>query len=143
MILLHWVLSAMSFLVPNVEHYDLGNAISTTVHEKGCLFQGERCEQRTAALLTAVAFRESRFEMSALGKAGDSCAFQLVAAPKAVRKDVKLCTSIAYDRLAASLKACGGIQAYATGRCSLGNRIDADRKWLAGDLVKRIPWGVL
>ena len=89
-IALFWaVLFWMLQLSPAKDHTKLAWAIAT------------QAQSRTeAAVMTAVAFRESSFQTGAVGDSGHSlCAFQIYDGPKATLEDVDLCTSIAVRML--------------------------------------------
>lgn len=137
--IISFVLRAMSTLDPNTDHVELADAITSVVDDREPLFRGDTDKLRTASYLIAVAWRESNFQLDAIGDHGKArCAFQLWAAPKEVLTDPTLCTSIAFDRLAESMRICGPknpIGIYASGRkgcrSEKAKRISADRLRLA------------
>lgn len=114
------------------------------------LFVGDETRVRSAALLTAIAFRESSLNEKAVGDHGKAlCAFQLWAVPEA-NDDIDLCVSVAIERIRESMKLCprgNELCLYAAGPRGLTTaadktrRITSDRfnlaKWLVGWLKKR------
>lgn len=72
------VLSWMDTLVPNADHRRLATATVTTVMTESPLYRGDESRIRTAALLTAIQFRESSFRPDAVGDNGRSfCSMQI------------------------------------------------------------------
>lgn len=144
-----WVLAAMTSLAPGRDHTALADAIVTVAEERAPLFVGDADRQRTAALMVAVAFRESSFRNDAIGDKGRArCAFQLWAAPREVLTDPLLCTRIAHERLAESMTICGSknpLGIYAAGpkgcKSEKAKRISRDRIALAKRLVRDVVGG--
>lgn len=140
-----FVAAAMAVLSPNADTLPLADAITSVVESHEPLFKGDTDKTRTASYLIAVAWRESAFRVDAIGDHGRArCAFQLWAAPKAVLSDPLLCTSIAFDRLAESMRICGPsnpLGIYAVGpkgcRSRTAKRISADRMRLAEELRRK------
>lgn len=127
----------MAALDPGHPHADLAEAIADVATSEAPLFKGDDDRIRTAAYMTAVAWRESNFKLDALGDFGRArCAFQLHGAPKEVLTDARLCTSIALERMRSSMRSCGAenlLGIYASGKCSseAAKRISRDRMMLA------------
>jgi Transglycosylase SLT domain len=142
-----WVLSLLLFLQPDVpwraSYEETARAIATAAEQAEPLFPGADGRARTAALLVAVAYHESRFDPNAVGDGGRSFGlFQhqrggasnfapAVAAPRALAT------------MRASLNACRArpederLAAYASGRCDRGfaasrARLALGRALLAG-----------
>lgn len=137
------VLAMMLALVPGRDHARLGGAIAEVVEAEPPLFQDDADRRKTAALLVAVAFRESSFRADAIGDNGRArCAFQLWGAPAEVMTDPQLCTRIAMARLRESMRACGaanplGVYAAGPAGCTSEKaaRISRDRMWIAKRIV--------
>ncbi len=142
MTLLEFILAAMGALAPHRDHAALAGAIDHVIETEGCLVKGADCERRSAALATFVAYRESGFDLGAIGDKGRSlCAFQVQSTDRSLLTDARACALEGYRRLRESLVACrGSIAAYAAGTCSSarGKRIDIDRKHGASELLRRI-----
>ncbi len=141
---LEWVLAAMLSLAPGRDHAELAGAIVQAIGEAPPLFRDDDGRRRTAALLVAVAFRESSFRMSAVSKTGDHCAFQIHGRPE-LADDVDACTRVALAMLRESMRACRAhpLAFYAEGPrgCSSvrAQRISRDRMTLAARLVRVVP----
>lgn len=135
----------MTFLVPNKDHTELAEGIVSVVESNPPLFAGDDSKEKTAAFMVAIAYRESTFDMKAVGDKGRAkCAFQLWAAPKEATTDPTLCASIAYDRVKESMRICGssnylGVYLAGPKGCKLerAKRMSADRLRIAKDLVVR------
>lgn len=139
MTLTEFILTAMHALSPHTDHTTLGTAIAHVVEMEGCLVTGKDCERRSAALATAIAYRESGFKLDAIGDNGRSvCSFQILGGDRSLLTDADACALEGYRRLRASLQACrGSIAMYAAGTCrsARGKSIDADRKRLAARIL--------
>lgn len=141
MTLLSFVMSAMLLLSPGRDHTELGKAIADVIEEKGCLYTGKDCERRSAAMLVAIAFRESSFRIDAENKKeGSVCAFQIWKGDRRLLSDPAACTLAGYLKLKESLRACGSMAGYASGSCTnaAGIRIDRDRKNIAMRLLSKL-----
>lgn len=76
--LLSFVIAAAAALVPNVDHDAVDRAIAQVVTDQPAIFTDDTDRRKTAALMIAVAFRESTFRLDAIGDQGRShCAFQI------------------------------------------------------------------
>jgi hypothetical protein len=94
--------SWMERLAPGHESPDLAWAIAEVSSTEDPLFKDDRV--RTAALLTAVAFRESAFDPKAVGDSGHSvCAFQVYDGPPLLLESPLACTAHAYRMLRESI----------------------------------------
>jgi hypothetical protein len=144
-----WVLSLLLFLQPDApwraSYEETARAIAAAAAEAEPLFPGPDGRARTAALLVAVAYHESRFRPDAVGDGGRSFGlFQhqrggasnftpTVAAPRALAS------------LRASRQACRArpegeqLAAYASGRCDRGLEASRARMALGRALVTRRP----
>lgn len=131
-------------LAPGRDHQVLGGAIARAVESNKPLFVNDEDRRRTAALLVAVAFRESTFNADAIGDHGKSfCAFQIhrsSGGSPALLEDVDACTRTAFSLLRTSLKVCPShpVAWYAAGPQGCDNdraqKISRDRMALAAYL---------
>lgn len=72
------VLAMMLSLAPRRDHSELAGAIARAVESEAALFRDDTSKTKTAALLVAVAYRESSFTVAAVGDKGESfCAYQI------------------------------------------------------------------
>ncbi len=144
-----WVLSLLIFLQPDApwraSYEETARAIAEATERAEPLVPGPDGRARTAALLVAVAYHESRFDPKAVGDGGRSFGlFQhqrggtsnfapAVAAPRAL------------ETMRASLNACRArpaderLAAYASGRCDKGLAASRARLSLGRALVARQP----
>lgn len=98
-------------------------------------------KEEDAAVMLVTAWEESRFTAAAVGDHGRAlCAYQLQRAPRAVLTSMWLCTTIAYARLRASVKACPGapLSPYVGGGCAsaVGQEMSEKRIELAAMLLE-------
>ena len=105
------------------------------------LFVGPQGAERTAALLTAIAWRESGLQLSAVGDSGRSvCAFQILGGNRALLTDAAECTRVAYTILQRSIALCAAhpVAVYARGTCDSvdGRKISADRVRVANRIME-------
>ncbi|HVH44031.1 MAG TPA: hypothetical protein VM925_16885 [Labilithrix sp.] len=148
MTILPFVLAAMTQLAPGRDHHELGGAIARAVDSNQPLFVNDADRRRTAALLVAVAFRESTFVPDALGDKGESfCAFQIhrsSGGSPALLGNVDACARTGLMLLRTSLRVCPSypVAWYASGPLGCGNgraqRISRDRMTLAAYLVGQV-----
>lgn len=148
MSVLPFVLAAMTQLAPGRDHTELGGAIARAVDSNKPLFQNDADHRRTAALLVAVAFRESTFIANVVGDNGSSfCAFQIhrsAGGSPALLVDVDACVRSGMGLLRTSLRVCPShpIAWYASGPLGCKNeraqRISRDRMNLAAYLVGQL-----
>lgn len=118
----------------------LASAIADVVETRGPIFAGTDGARRTAALLVAVAWRESSFRVDAVGDHGRSvCAYQILDGARSLLTDARACVDAGYTHLARSVRACPAhpVAVYARGQCASedGRRISADRTRIARELL--------
>lgn len=141
--LLTWVLAAMAMLDPGRDHLEVGSAIAEVVEESAPLFRDDGDRRRTAALVVAVAFRESTFRNDAVSSTADYCALQIHGRPD-LADDVGACIRVGLAMLRVSLRVCAAhpLSFYAAGPrgCSSprAQRISRDRMALAARLVREV-----
>lgn len=146
---LPFVLAAMTQLAPGRDHTELGGAIARAVESADRpLFENDPDRRRTAALLVAVAFRESSFRVKVVGDHGESfCAFQIhrsAGGTPALLDDVDACVRSGLGLLRTSLRVCPShpVAWYASGPVGCSNdraqRISRDRMNLAMYLVGQL-----
>ena len=131
MTLAEFTLAIATALAPERDNSELTNAVAETVEARGCLYRGDDCERRTAAVMITWAWFESGLRIDAHGKNHDEGAWQHVTTnadeAKRLRSDVRYAASVAWDDMRASLTACGDLSAYARGNCTAGRAIVARR----------------
>lgn len=141
MMILFFVLAAMGLLAPGRDHLTNATAITTVVLDERPLFQADESRLRTAALVVAIAFRESSFRNDARSATDDGCMMQLHGRHGLAAEE---CVRIAMTLLRASMAACPGypLAVYAEGPrgCSSGRaqRISRDRMAIAARLVREV-----
>lgn len=158
---LAWILAASTQLAPTRSHDDLASAIASVVESEGPLFRGDLDGKKTAALLVAVAFRESSLRPAAVGdrvgkakKPTSFCAFQINLpwgrktaegwSGEELTQDPVKCVTTAHHMLKTSMKVCAAhpLAWYAEGPHGCGSaraqRISRDRLALAARLVKTV-----
>lgn len=148
MSVLPFVLAAMTQLAPGRDHNELGGAIARVADLNKPLFVNDADRRRTAALLVAVAFRESTFIADVVGDKGESfCAFQIhrsAGGTRALLSDVDACVRAGFSLLRTSLRVCPKypVAWYASGPNGCTNeraqRISRDRMNLAAYLFGQI-----
>lgn len=145
---LYWlILSMMVSLVPTdspvLRHGSLATALATVLYENPPLYARDEDRTRTAALMVAIAYRESSLDNSAVGDHGRSvCAFQIHMGPKTLLDDPLACSRAAYALLRASIAADREhpVAHYARGpkfRSLEAQKISNDRVFIAERLAKR------
>lgn len=103
--LLAFVMTAMSYLAPGRDHFELASAISEEVEAAEPLFAHDEDRRRTAAIVVAVAYRESTFTADAVGDHGRSkCAMQIYGGPDDLLTDARKCVRVGLEMLRASSK---------------------------------------
>ena len=137
MTLLAFVMTAMAYLAPGRDHYELASAIAAELEEAAPLFANDDDRTKTAALIVAVAFRESTFRNDAVGDDGHSvCAFQIYDGPRTLLEDARACvrTGVGMLRVSARVDRLNPIAFYARGprfATEQAKRISRDRVALA------------
>ncbi len=145
---LYWVVLAMMLRLspsetPIARHGALAVAVATVAEEDGPLFTGDATLERTAALLVAVAFRESSLNASIVGDAGRSvCAMQIHGGAPALNDDPIACVRAGHRMLKESIRADrdNPVSFYARGpryRSDEARRISRDRMALARSLLSK------
>lgn len=108
-------------------------------------------EERTAALLVAIAWYESRLKPTAKSKDGKFvCLYQVdkrnLADPQKALDDPEVCTRAAIKIIRASLKHCAKgpegtrLAQFMSGRCDRGVKDSRYRMFLAGKLLREHPF---
>ncbi len=141
-----WLLAAMLLLAPKHDRAELVRlavAIDAAVAKLGTLFTGTEGPRKSAALMTAVAYRESSFRVAAKGRGSDCGAWQHVTHDKAecdrLRSDAAYAAEVAHRDLKRSIAACPGepLGVYAMGKCGTkhGAWVSRDRMQIARKLM--------
>lgn len=144
MMLLFFILAAMTSLAPGRDHIATATAIADVVLSEPPLFKHDESRVRTAAFITAVAFRESSFRNEVVSKTGDSCLMQINHRPD-LASDPRECVRVAFTMLRESFRMCREypLAFYASGPRGCSNaraqRISRDRFALAARLEKYAP----
>jgi hypothetical protein len=138
------VLAWMHSLSPAREHIENATAIASVVLDQPPLFKGDESRLRTAALVVAIAFRESSFDNRAKSKTADHCMMQVNRRPD-LAEDPAKCVRVAMSMLRESMRMCPmhPIAFYASGPGACANerarRISNDRMAIAKRLVAVHP----
>lgn len=130
--LLPFVLAAMNLLAPARDNHELAEAVAAAVREGDPLFKDDADRTRTAALVVAVAYRESGFDNGAKGDRGHSvCAMQILGGDASLLEDPRACVGrgLAMLRESARVDRAHPVAFYARGgrywRCLVGGEPDA------------------
>jgi len=145
---LYWIVLSMMLRLsptetPIVRHGALATAITIVSLEEGALFANDPDLERTAALLVAVAFRESSLTASIVGDGGHAvCAMQIYDGPRTLNDDPIACVRMGHRMLKTSIRVdrTNPIAFYARGprfASEEARRISRDRMALARTLVPR------
>ena len=140
MFILFFILGSMMSLAPAREHIELATIVARVVLDEPPLFRGDDSRQRTAALVTAIAFRESSFRHGVKSKTNDHCEMQINNRPD-LADDTEKCIRVAMTMLRESMRMCPNhpISFYAEGpggcESTRAQRISRDRMLLAKRLV--------
>jgi hypothetical protein len=158
-----WILAASLHLAPNRDHAPLSTALSKVVAKQGALFKTDPDFRRTAALMLAIAFREGSLQPGIKGdkqngKFTSFCTAQ-IHLPRGAKTiegwtgdeladDFEKCFTVEHRMLKTSIRMCPKhpIAFYAEGKdirtCESprAQRISNDRIFLAGRLLKEVPW---
>jgi hypothetical protein len=148
--MLETILAMMLSLAPGRDHSELGGAVARAVEAQPALFRDDDSKAKTAALLVAVAFRESSLRLDAIGDKGQSfCAFQIhrtSGGTKALLIDADACVAKGMAMLRESARVCprAPIAWYAAGGTAACTneraiRISNDRMALAKRLLRVQP----
>lgn len=123
------------------DNYAFVQAADAVVASEPPIFDGPDGRQRSAALLVAVAWYESKFQLDAVGDGGRSvCAMQIFYGKRALLRDADACLRTGYRMLRASARACPShpVAVYARGSCASaeGRRLSNHRMQLAKKLLE-------
>jgi hypothetical protein len=103
-----WILSLMTLLQPEAPWADTypatASAIDQAVHEQAALFPEPDARAKTAALLVALAWAESTFKPTAVGRGGVRGLYQIGA--KGKLSDPLVASRVALDLLRESFRIC-------------------------------------
>lgn len=156
---LAWVLAASSLLAPHRQHDRLAQAIAARVEAEEPLFKDDADRMKTAALLVAMAFRESSLRADVVGdhvngKPTSFCAFQIHLpwgrktaegwSGADLIGDPEKCVAVAMRYVRESMRACAAhpIAVYASGpdgcKDERAQRISRDRVALAKRLIRKV-----
>ncbi len=144
MTVLFFILAAMSSLSPGREHIENATAIAGVVLDEPPLFRDDVSRLKTAALVVAIAFRESSFRNEVKSKTNDHCMMQVNRRPD-LAEDPAKCVRVAMTMLRESMRMCPDhpIAFYASGPGACSNerakRISNDRMAIAKRLAKVAP----
>jgi hypothetical protein len=147
-----WVVSLLSALEPKAPWsatYERTAEAIVKVAESDPLFE-EHGAERTATLLVAVAWYESRLKPDARSKDGRTyCLYQIekgqLEDPKKALEDPEMCTRAAVRMLRRSLEACKArapderLAMFVSGQCDRGGPESRYRMYLAKKLLKEHP----
>jgi hypothetical protein len=134
------VLTWMALLAPGRDHTENATAIASVVLDEPPLFKNDETRIHTAALVVAIAFRESSFRNDVKSKTDDSCMMQVNRRPD-LASDPEACVRVAMTMLRESMRMCPQhpIAFYASGPGACTNeraqRISRDRMAIAKRLA--------
>lgn len=134
------VLSWMNALSPDRDHLAAAISITTAVSEHWPIYANDPLRLRTAALVTAVSFRESGFDNDVVSETADYCMMQINRRPDLASDPVE-CVHVGITMLIESRRMCPAhpIAFYASGPRGCDNdraqRISRDRSNLAAWLL--------
>lgn len=149
-----WVVGLLATLEPTAPWSDTyektAEAIARVSESEPLFAVDDRGEERTATLLVALAWYESRFKPSAKSKNGRwYCLYQVdksyFAEPEKALSDQEMCTRTAVKLLRKSLELCKGrapedrLAQYTSGQCDRGGLESRYRMFLARKLLKEHP----
>lgn len=140
MAVLFALLAWMSMLAPGRSHIELATHVAHVVLEEPPLFKGDESRMRTAALVTAIAFRESSLRHNVTSKTNDHCEMQINRRPD-LADDTEQCIRVGMTMLRESMRMCPDhpVAFYASGPGACSNerakRISNDRMALAKRLL--------
>jgi hypothetical protein len=152
---LHWVVSLMVALEPSAPwratFEKSAEAIARVAESEPLWAAGDHGEERTAALLVAVAWYESRLKPNAKSKDGQFvCLFQVdkrhLADPQKALDDPEVCARAAVKILRASIEKCAKspledrLAQFMSGTCDRGVVQSRYRMFLASKLLKEHPF---
>lgn len=140
MTVVEFVLAGMLLLAPTRDHRPNALAISLAIEAESPLFKDDASRLKTAALIVAVAYRESSFRNDVVSKTGDYCLAQ-IHGRRELADDPIACIRVAITMLRESMRMCPAhpIAFYAEGprgcESARAQRISRDRlgvaRWVA------------
>ncbi len=136
MMVLFFVLRAMTSLAPGRDHAENATAIASVVLSEPPLFRDDEARLKTAAFVVAIAFRESSLRNEVKSKTNDHCMMQVNQRPD-LAEDPAKCVRVAMSMLRESMRMCPEypLAFYASGPGACTNdrarRISNDRMALA------------
>lgn len=140
-----FILAAATFLFPGKDHGAFAQAAANVIESEAPLFDKDDDRHKTAALIAAIAYRESGFKLDAVGDHGQSvCAMQIRWGSKDLLTDPEACIRTAMGKLRKSIQACPShpLAIYAGG--SLGctqtkaQRVSFDRVYLSKRVLSHV-----
>ena len=149
-----WIVGLLTALEPKAPWSDTyektAEAIARVAEADPLFAVEERGHERTASLLVAIAWYESRLKPNARSKNGRwYCLYQLDRSslddPQKALVDPEVCTRAAVRAIRRSMTACSTrpleerLAFYASGRCDRGNVVSRQRFHLAKRLLKQHP----
>lgn len=143
MTILAFVSAAMLLLAPGRDHSPNAAAIADVVDAEPPLFKDDASKTRTAALVVAIAFRESSFRNDVVSRTNDHCMMQVNRRPE-LATDPRACVRVAMAMLRESMRICPShpVAFYASGPGACTNdrarRISNDRMAVARRLVATV-----
>lgn len=145
MSVVEFVLAGMLLLSPTKDHRPNAVAIATAIDAEQPLFKDDASKLKTAALVVAVAFRESSFDNSAKSPTHDACMMQINRRPDLADDPIE-CVRVGLAMLRESMRMCPAhpVAFYAEGprgcESPRAQRISRDRlavaHWLAANVVR-------
>jgi hypothetical protein len=139
-----FVLFAMMTLAPGRDHAANATAITSVLLDERPLFKNDGDRMRTAALVVAMAFRESSLRNDVSSATNDYCLMQINKRPD-LANDPAMCVRVAMVMIRESMRMCPEypIAFYASGPIGCTNvraqRISRDRLALAQRLLGSAP----
>lgn len=145
MTVVEFVIAGMLLLAPTRDHRTNAAAIATAIAAEPALFKDDASKLKTAALIVAVAFRESSFRNDVTSKTHDACMMQINRRPE-LAEDPVTCVRVGITMLRESMRMCPAhpIAFYAEGPRGCDSpraqRISRDRialaKWVASKVTR-------
>jgi hypothetical protein len=139
--LLAFIVAAMTFLQPGIDHTKLARATAQVIDEEPALFLDDEDKLHTASLVVAIMFRESSFRHGVVSPTNDHCEMQVHERPDLDDDRVK-CVRTGMRALRASFKACPGapLAQYVGGGCTnkRARRISDDRIHLGAKVFSEV-----
>ena len=132
---------------PARSHANFVSSASRVLGSEPALFRDDDDRRKTAALLTAIAFRESSLDLRAVGDKGRSvCWMQILNGDRALLEDGDACLRRGMAMVRESFKACAHLPPderlalYARGRCDSeeGRKISRERHALASWMTRSV-----